>query len=368
VINMYLCKGVSDGFKVANLIATILIISIHYNSKMFIRQDEVLSWFYLVQEFISNGVARVAVPFFAYSSGLFFFLGSSGFEVYIKKCKKRIHTLLVPYLLGSMLIFISDMTINFLIGKGPLDFGFDQIVFKTILNPYPVQFWFLRDLIVITIVSPIIYYLSSTLKIIYFPGLFACWMFDIQIFPLIFDLRLISIETLLFFSLGCYSSINIHSLNKIFEIREKYLIYSVIVFPILLFLLRVLISPVYRHINIDYYSLVAIFCQKTAIFFGIYSLILGSIHIASNKLIYISGFTFFVYMFHGVPLNRFIIKFCNYITTDKYFFYISFPIATIISFLLSIALYRYHGKIYNILTGARGPTKVIDGDLGLKRA
>ena len=65
-------KKISSGLMVANLIATILIIAIHYTSKgHLIQLTEIGGWNYLFQEFITNGIARIAVPFFALFFGYF---------------------------------------------------------------------------------------------------------------------------------------------------------------------------------------------------------------------------------------------------------------------------------------------------------
>jgi len=64
-------KELYSTFMVVNFVATILIISIHYQSNQMINSNEYFKWNYLIQEIIINGFARVSVPSFALISGFF---------------------------------------------------------------------------------------------------------------------------------------------------------------------------------------------------------------------------------------------------------------------------------------------------------
>ena len=77
---MKITKEASISFQIANLIATILVIAIHYNSKHHIDYYDLSFNFYL-QEYITNGIARIAVPFFALSAGIFFFINYQGLNL-----------------------------------------------------------------------------------------------------------------------------------------------------------------------------------------------------------------------------------------------------------------------------------------------
>src|SRR5207245_2915026 len=58
-----LTRTLSNALTVANLLAILLIVAIHYNTKSAIASTA--NWNYIVQEFITNGIARAAVPLFA---------------------------------------------------------------------------------------------------------------------------------------------------------------------------------------------------------------------------------------------------------------------------------------------------------------
>ena len=60
----------------------------------------------LVMILVSQGVARVAVPLFFLIAGFLFFAGSEwSVEVYLLKLRRRVKTLLVPYVLWNFLVW-----------------------------------------------------------------------------------------------------------------------------------------------------------------------------------------------------------------------------------------------------------------------
>ena len=115
-------------------------------------------WNYLSQQFLTNGVARVAVPFFAMISGFFLFSRVQKSNDYLNTLKKRMTTLLLPYLIGALFVFLSSAILDSILWpeKSP---SLDLYKAIKLIRAHPVafQFWFLRDLIILTIVSPAIF-------------------------------------------------------------------------------------------------------------------------------------------------------------------------------------------------------------------
>ena len=64
--------------------------------------------FALCQHIVSTEIARIAVPLFYFMSGYLFFYRSTPFSlaVYGQKIKKRVHSLLVPYLFWNAAVFL----------------------------------------------------------------------------------------------------------------------------------------------------------------------------------------------------------------------------------------------------------------------
>jgi len=352
---MRLTKNTSNGFRIANLFATVLVIAIHYNSKYHIPLNKIHSLNYLVQEYLTNGLARIAVPFFALSAGLFFFHNYSDISSYKIKIHKRIRTLLTPYLIACVIILISDFILTTVIHHEPLNQPLSTYILKGFLHPVSVQFWFLRDLMILIIISPIIFTLVKYSKgaIIIIFG--TCWFFEIALTPYFMGWYLINIETLFFFSLGCLlASSGNNWQNYINAMKPKtmllyFLLYSGAMAA------RVYLMPTFNTWHSTNYSIPSLILHKLSILIGLTFLLAISCKTKSNKLTYISGFTFFVYIYHLFPFSKIITKLGNQIIDDEHLFYFSFPASTVMVFIIAFLLNKHAKPIYNILSGSRGP-------------
>ncbi|MBQ4279397.1 MAG: acyltransferase [Rikenellaceae bacterium] len=122
----------------------------------------------------SNIIARIAVPLFFFFSGFLFFYRTNGFtkRIYGQKLKKRTRTLLVPYLFWNMLVallLLLGQTFMPGLGSGAnkalADFAPAEWlrIFWNVREAggeyYPINypFWFIRDLMVVMLFSPLVY-------------------------------------------------------------------------------------------------------------------------------------------------------------------------------------------------------------------
>lgn len=121
----------------------------------------------LVRAVIDPGMTAIAVPMFALISGyLFFYNLPFRADLYWSKIRRRLGTLVAPYLLcsaGNLVVlallqqvpatrtFFSNNPEFFVTNLGIGDFAH-----RLIIRPIPVQLWFVRDLIVLVAMSPII--------------------------------------------------------------------------------------------------------------------------------------------------------------------------------------------------------------------
>ena len=116
---------------------------------------------------VSQTLSKIAVPAFFIMSGYLFFVNIEGFtkEVYWQKIKRRIKTLLIPYMMWNLLMAVK-------VG---------EISLKTFIAPANMPLWFLRDLIIVSLLTPIIYigvkklgwWLAAILIPIYITGMWA---------------------------------------------------------------------------------------------------------------------------------------------------------------------------------------------------
>jgi peptidoglycan/LPS O-acetylase OafA/YrhL len=182
--------------------------------------------------------------FFMFSGFLFFYnLEKWNKNIYLKKIRRKIRTLLIPYIVWNLInvLIRPIIIIGGRIVKKDGDWGrfslfFNEIMDKGIWNifwhfntwgnrtnilglatpnfgPYSVPMWFLQSLIVLSISTPILYVICKKLRhygiillgILYYTGI---W----------FSIPGFGIGPLFFFSIGAYYSI--HKKNMVIELRR----------------------------------------------------------------------------------------------------------------------------------------------------
>jgi hypothetical protein len=323
-------------------------------------------------------IAGICNAGFFLFSGYLFFSNISIFnkEIYIKKLKTKIKTLLIPYILWNLINVILRPVIilggriikkdgdwerftlffNELIDKGIWNiflhyntWGNATNIFgwsRPSMGPFSVPMWFLQTLIVLTIVSPVIYFICKSLKIygvillgiLYYTGI---W-FSIPGFRMM---------AIFFFALGSYYGI--YKKNLINETRQyKFFWYAISV-------LTLIPSMYYDYNGISTYN-----CFKPVF---IIATVISSISIASyliegkrvkvNKTL--SQATFFVYAVHtvlvltivGIVFDKIFRSNSPIILMVRYF---SVPIITA---YLCVAIYctmkKIMPKFLNLLSGNR---------------
>lgn len=131
---------------------------------------------YVVPHFVSRVLPTFAVPLFFAISGYLFFLKRRDFGVcdYVEKLKKRLLTLLVPYVVWNILAFalyslksiaggqVLENTLSPDIFWGCKTFGTATVNWlgwslAASTAPVLMQLWFVRDLIVCVVFTPFIY-------------------------------------------------------------------------------------------------------------------------------------------------------------------------------------------------------------------
>lgn len=177
-----------------------------------------LPMFYYVSNLFSQVLARVAVPLFFFISGFLFFYKVENFNtpVYLSKLRKRFKTLLIPYLFWNLLLVIMYFVIpytpvgNLLSGRN-LDLTDIAGVFIGKVDnsgaatyPLAYQFWFIRDLIVCVVLSPLLYWIVTKTHHLGIILLGIGWFVGYKI-PYI-GIRGFSTTALFFFSLGAWFS------------------------------------------------------------------------------------------------------------------------------------------------------------------
>ena len=191
-------------------------------------------FFIEVNHWIDAFLRGQSVPIYYFISGYVFFLGvEMTYSTYIRKFKNRIKTLVVPYfvwniiyLLGFFFITLNPLLSHFTAKEG-VDFNFSIKSFMSCFwvydeglfiaripehnstlssNSFPINIplWFIRDLIIVVVSTPVLHWLIKRLKHYFIIALGVVWFF----IPY-FEIKTLGFEmAYFFFSWGAYMSIN----------------------------------------------------------------------------------------------------------------------------------------------------------------
>ena len=184
-----------------------------------------------VRLFFSVVISRSAVPIFFIISGYLLFLKVKDYSksVFMVKLRKRWNSLVVPYFSWILLFILWNLMFKvggiLLHGKpwtGVFDYfqenGYLHLLWNSSVweerttwlglethnsGPVLLPFWYMRDLIMMVILSPIIHWVIKKIKIIFIVFLIAIYVFDVR-FPWISGTFC---TAGLFFSVGAYFAI-----------------------------------------------------------------------------------------------------------------------------------------------------------------
>lgn len=182
------------------------------------RSFSYANFYDLIRVLVSSTISGIAVPSFFLISGYLFFQGLENWNwgIWRAKITRRIHTLGIPYLIWNVLRYL----FNVLTMGALFVHGHKMEQFKVWLSentglfafwampttgmPIHTPFWFIRDLIVLVVLSPLSYVLLKkkiTGRIVI--GIFLI----LYVGHLISAISGLSISGLLFFNLGCWFAI-----------------------------------------------------------------------------------------------------------------------------------------------------------------
>lgn len=311
------------------------------------------SGFYLFQNLITSSLLRFSIPLFFAISGYLFFL--KPFD-YLARLKKRFTSLLIPYILWSTMgaIFIYSLLIVPAISQiinVKWEFSLKDFLKHITIAPVQYQFWFLRDLMALTVLSPVIYLMSKRVPFLWVSILAVLW------FLLGDNSYIIRVESLLFFLLG-----------SVFAIRGSLCFFPKHIYTILLLsgLTWFIISFYYGYcITNQCFSVIIhpniwyAISKLTGLVFIWFVYDLKRVNLFLNQHLtsrLLSG-TFFLFCFHEPLLTT--IEKSSMIIIDKYnwtsyIFYFINPLFTIaISLLTFKFLHKNHPYILKFFTGYR---------------
>lgn len=152
---------------ITSFILAVFIMYIHAKNQVFYDFGDItgtpLSYLHLI---FSDVFGLVGVPFFFLMSGYWLFrvdIGQFRETMLLRKMKKKVSSLVVPYLIGNTIGFLFYFTVTHIPflsasvnGGEVVELTWENVGKGIFLHKYYYSFWFMQDLIVLTAISPII--------------------------------------------------------------------------------------------------------------------------------------------------------------------------------------------------------------------
>ena len=336
-------------------------------------------WYYFVINFFSDVLPRVGVPLFFLISGfLFFYRKEFNTTIYKKKISNRMVTLVLPYFLWNIvailitlfhqLPFLSSVfpnagKTNVIISPVRLFYTFfanyiNEGIFVTpdigggiselSQDPYPIDgpMWYVRDLIVMVILSPVIYYFIKKTGKLGVAILGLSWFF---IRPLLgFGYLTMFLTASFFFSMGAYFSIKrINFVNYMRKMKYSPFLYLFICVA----------DTLTKRTEYNF------FIHNVGILAGVVSVVVIVSLLIEKKWVKVSNTlangSFFVYalhilIIHDIAKLMFKILHLEDNTYSMLFLYFAVPIiTTIVCVFVYVSLKRFCPRVCSLLTGGR---------------
>lgn len=353
----YFTNKESNLIKVAKGFAILLVLMIHTDIRELLVSPPLKGSFLDVYlQLINRLLVDTAVPIFFFLSGFLFSLSNK--SLYIK-IKKRCKTILVPYLLwccwGFFIPFFLQRVLNLeylFAGNLKLISQFVYIdyirIFWDIRDGAPIlsTLWFLRNLIVMILLTPLFTYIIKTLNKAYLAVVFLLYFFGE------FWITGIDSGSIFYFTVGMYFSINrINPLN----LFSKMNLYCLI--PLWLLFI---IFGIYVYCNFEFYDKYMLIFRpiNLIVIIALLNKYICKLDSYTGIIFKISSASFFIYLFHepwlGYAMGAFFKLYqpssCVLIMILPITFFI---VAICYSYLAYNLLSKYFPKFYMIITGAR---------------
>lgn len=338
-------------------------------------------WYYYIISFFSEVLPRIGVPLFFLISGfLFFYRKDFNRSIYKSKLRTRFTTLVLPFFLWNVIAILMQVShkLPFLSSFFPNAYKMNIVItperilntffanFKNegILvtptiedamtevskNPFPIDvpMWYVRDLIVMVILTPVIYWFIKKCGKWFVILLGIVWYL---IKPIVFPdggYPVLFFTAAFFFSCGAYFSINRKSFVDIMR-KYKY-------FP----LLYLIIAVVDTFTKKEVYN---IYIHEAGILVGVVSAVIVTSYLIEKGKVKVNmtlaNCSFFVFALHTLimsDIGKALFTACH-LPDNTYamlFLYFVVPTITIIlCVLIYIFLKRFLPTVCNALTGGR---------------
>ena len=309
----------------------------------------------------SEGLCWVAVPIFFLISGYLFFVKLEEWrtDVWVDKLKRRVKTLLIPYLLWNTIAIVFSLATLYpeCVLKGEdvpniagwySQIGGLRAFWDSGTGGFPCNYplWFIRDLMVFVIIAPAVFYYVKKTGIVGLFILYLAYVLDFWI-----KVPGFSAEGLFFFSLGAYLSL--HRMDFTLLFKKCWITATCLAIPLV-------IAIVFTYGNNDSawgYTNRLFTLLGTVATVGIVATLFQQERIKVHKLL--TSSSFFVYAAHGtivLPPIKFALE--KILPNNQIGLIVSYFVSPFITVALLVLCYYYlrkwMPKTISVLSGGRG--------------
>ena len=305
-------------------------------------------------------IGSIAAPGFFIISGFLFFVNvndNDKFDVIKNKMIKRIHTIVLPFLMWNSIYYMIKVLYELVFTKTWTFDGnkFFIAVFNYTESPH---LWFLYQLILLIIITPIIFYAlkNKYLTIILFIIISGLQILNINIYKL-------NNDALIYFYTGAILG-RVYNVNEFGLINKKYTLITLPIAIGLFFIYRFFMSISFKGANTFYLGIFFLIMMRIFFVFSLFFLI--DIFIDYRKKYAFTDYTFFTYCFHYL-ITRFMLLLIyifafkknldegtipNIYVSNIYFVFTAI-FTTVICVKVGKFLKNIFPKYYNYLSGGR---------------
>lgn len=194
-----------------NFFFSLFVVWVHsYNGELFLGKTSRGMAVVRLERMLGETVGQIAVPgFFMISAYLFY--RNFDWNCLGRKWKSRLFSILIPYLLWNLIYYLGYVIgsrlpfVGHVMGKGTVPFDLAALLDAVINHRYLYVFWYLKQLILLIALAPLLY---LVLKRIWSGVLFLLAAFWMVWF--VADLPYLNEDALFYYGVGAFSAIHGH--------------------------------------------------------------------------------------------------------------------------------------------------------------
>ncbi|MBE5737082.1 MAG: acyltransferase [Clostridiales bacterium] len=302
--------------------------------------------------FFLHGLCTAAVPTFFFVSGWLFYINADSIHVVIRKMKKRVFTVLLPFVAWSLIYYLFYLLGDFFIPQlnTDVDFSFLGVLRGIFFYEYVFPMWYMFQLCLFIIIAPIVFYilknkfissivLLSTILI----GMFICSSVDITVAGL--ERSIFQFNFFAYYFCGCWLS----QLSNVTRKCKDYINKIPLFIPICLFVIFGFLQSLF------FEGKIVSFNERCIVPFVFISFMVMMIKIyeTKKKFLKINISTMIIYGVHpmvGLLLGKLVFNYINLPTIVSYVY--SYILVSLISIGISYFIKKLK-PIYYVLGGNR---------------